>query len=68
MITERTPGELKIGSKGQMAAVWPDGHIIFQSLDVCIIENLPNSLKLPKQVQKLHKFQTKTIPNISKKI
>ena len=45
-----------------------DGIVIFQSLDVCIIENLASSIKLPKQVQKFAKYQSKTIPNISQKL
>ena len=39
--------------------VWPDGYIIFQSFDVCIIENLPSSKNLPKQVHNFAKYQTK---------
>ena len=39
--------------------MWPDGCIIFQSFDVCIIENLPDSINLPKKVQMFAKYKTK---------
>ena len=48
--------------------VWLDGFIIFQSLDVCIIENLPGSIRVPKQVQKFAKYQTNTIPKFSQRL
>ena len=38
----------------------------FQSLDGCFIDNLPSSIKLPKQVQKLPNAKLKSYQNFSK--
>ena len=41
-------------------------RIIFPSLDVWIIEKLPSGIKMPKQVQKFGKYQTKIFPKTVK--
>ena len=48
--------------------MWPDGNIIFHSLDVCIIANLHSSIKMPKQVQKFAKYLTKSKPIFSQRL
>ena len=51
-----------------LPVVLPDCYIIFQTLDICIIKNLPSSIKMPKQVQKFAKYQTNSIQKHSQRL
>ena len=46
-------------------AVWPDDYIIFQSLALYIIENLPSRLKIAKVGTKFTKYQINSVPKNS---
>ena len=43
-------------------AVWPNGYVIFQSLAIYVIKNLPHSIKIAKVSTKVFQKPNKKIP------